>query len=509
MAQETTDNDNDTTATLGLKLRPFQFREITFLETQKRAGIAWDMGLGKTAAGSLLGAQRHLRRWLIVCPDNAFTTWRDEAPRWIHSVWPEAYIHTIFLRGSHAREHLWDSQAEPGPNTILMFICTPDIFIRDWGESIKFPGKTKKLVRFKPRPNYLIPQIVIFDEAKRIRNPESISYRVFSRFLAYYNITYFYPMTGTPGHHPRHFWTMLNLIDPRYFQSYWKFIYAFHEVIETPFGKEIGVPINLGEWHKVLRRYFSIVKETDDGIAAQRPPITRQLLTIDLDADQKRIYKELEEDLLAIVEPNNQPAPPPEYAQNQDSDTPLAPEIIVAQNQLALMTRLRQLLICPKILGPTLSYGNAIKDFANTVEPTDHTVLFTPFTAAFKPFYEYLRSKDFEHVYTLQGGMGTPARERTINNFRRTGGVIICSTLYAQAFSLEPATKSFAIGYDWDPDNNRQAEKRLHRLTTQNPVTSYYYTYRSTVDERLCEIVNIKQQHMDLTIPANLRSILS
>lgn len=464
------------------------------------------MGLGKTMAASILGAAKRLNRWLIVCPDNAFTTWRTEAPRWIHTVWPEAYIHTIFVTGSN-RDTLWDSQTQPQPNTILMFICTPDVFIRDWGETIKFPGKRKKFVRFKPRSQYLIPQIVIFDEAKRIRNPESISYRVFSKFLSYYNIQHFYPMTGTPGFAPRHFWTMLSLIDPRYFQSYWKFIYAFHEVIETPFGKEIGAPINLQEWHKVLRRYFSVVKETDDGIAAQRPPITRQLLHIDLDTDQKRIYKELEEDLLALVEG------PAEYAQNQNSDTPPVPEptLIVAQNQLSLMTRLRQLLICPKILSPQLSYGNAIKDFSQTVEPdeTTHTVLFTPFTDAFPHFIAYLKSKDFTHIYTLQGGMGTPAREQAISNFKRTGGVIICSTLYAQAFSLEPATRSFAIGYDWDPDNNRQAEKRLHRLTTTNPITSYYYTYRSTVDERLCEIVNIKQQHMDLTIPANLRSILT
>src|SRR4051812_288620 len=102
---------------LGLRLRPFQLREVTFLQDLKRAGIAWDMGLGKTACASILGATKHLNRWLIICPDNAFSTWHHEAPRWIHTVWPEVYIHTIFVTGSN-RDDIWNSQLQPKPNTI-------------------------------------------------------------------------------------------------------------------------------------------------------------------------------------------------------------------------------------------------------------------------------------------------------------------------------------------------------------------------------------------------------
>src|SRR5262245_30550912 len=75
-----------------LTLRPFQARELEFLEGPNRVGITWDMGLGKTAIASTLGARRKHNRWLIICPDNAFTTWQKEAPRWITQCWPEVKI---------------------------------------------------------------------------------------------------------------------------------------------------------------------------------------------------------------------------------------------------------------------------------------------------------------------------------------------------------------------------------------------------------------------------------
>lgn len=515
--QEQTAEANSPISTLRLTLRDYQARELEFLENRKRAGITWDPGLGKTCGASTFAARRKLQRWLIIAPDNAFTIWRDDAPKWIRSTWPEASVTVSFIQGTAPqRQLMWQHQYDPAltPNEVLIRICTPDVFIRDWGSTIKVTGTKKKLVRFEPKSSYLIPQIVIFDEAKRIRNPESISYRVLSRFLSYYDIQHFLPLTGTPGFEPRHFWTMLSLINPLQFQSYWKFVYAFHEVFDTPFGKEIGSPRNLSQWHKILKEHFSVVKETDEGISEQRPPLTRQILPIELDTDQRRIYKDLERDLLALVKDlPEDPATlaPGEVAQIQNSTAPPAPEhpsIIFAQNQLSLTTRLRQLLVCPKILSPMLGYGAAIKDFAETVEPNQYCVIFCPFTAAFPFFIDYLRTQNFRHVYTLQGGMGTEAREDAIVAYRRNRGVIICSTLYAQAFSLEPATKSYAIGYDWDPDNNRQAEKRLHRLTTVNPVISYYYTFRGTIDERICDIVNIKQHKLNLTIPSNLRQLL-
>jgi len=482
MAQNQNQNQNQT-----LSLRAFQETELQRFGSAKKFGIVWDMGLGKTPAAASLIGKNKLRRVLIICPDNAFAVWSKMAPEWIRSFRPEVNVKVSFVQGEPWNRDLdWNDQGFVADNELKILICTPDVFIRDWGKNIKV--KSKKFTKFFPRKQHYIPDMVIFDEAKRMRNPESTAFKLVSRYLTYYNVQWFLPLTGTPGHEPKHFWTMLNCINPKLFGSYWQFLYKYHEVEQGYFGLEVGEPKNLEQWHQVLGAHFSVVKEDDPGISDQRPPITRVLLPIEMDPDQKALYDDLYKEMLHYVE--------------QDDS------VIIAQNTLTLATRLRQSLICPAILSPALGIGAAIKDFVKTVEPGEHVVIFTPFTSAIPFFYRYLESKGFAHVYTLQGGMGTQEREVRLEEFRKNYGVIICSTLYAQAFSLEPATRSFAIGYDWDPDNNRQAEKRLHRLTTQNPITSYYYTMRSTFDERLCEILNIKQEHVNMTIPRNLRELL-
>lgn len=478
-------------------LLPFQEREITPLSNHKRGGLAWDMGLGKTGGVCSIGSRRRLRRWLILCPDNAISVWskwsedpeRPNALDWIKNYWPEAKIHVDVLQGDPGwRDLIWKGMTITDPDMVHIIVCTPDTFIRDWGVTIKIPGKKKKQVKLKVRKDYWTPNIMIIDEAKRLRNADSIAFQVISKFVNWYNPEYFYPMTGTPGHTPKDFWTMLHLIDRKAFPSYWQFVMRFHETIDGFFGKEILGPRNLDIWHKVLSRYFSVVKEDDEGIAEQRPPLTRQLLPITMDEDQKRLYEDLKAEMMHFVEADD--------------------NLIVAQNEFVQNTRLRQALICPRILSPSLGVGSAIKDFAETNDPEDGPyVIFVPYTSAFDHFTAFLSGKGY-HVQNLQGAIGSEERDLRISVWRQNRGVIICSILYAQAFSLEPATRCYFIGYDWDPDNNRQAEKRLHRLTSPLPVTAYYYTYRSTFDEKLCAIVNIKQINVNNTIPGNLRKLI-
>lgn len=479
-------------------LLPFQEKEIAPLYNHKRGGLCWDMGLGKTGGVCSIGSRRKLRRWLVICPDNAVSVWskwstdpeRPNALDWIKNFWPE--IKKITVNVLSGEPQYWRNQIWPGmslgENEIQIIVCTIETFMRDWVDTIKVAGKKKKQVRFKARKDYWVPNIVILDEAKKIRNPDSIGFQALDKFVGYYNPEYFYPMTGTPGHTPKDYWSMLHLIDRKKFPSYWQFVMQFHEVIDGFWGKEVLGPRNLEIWYKVLGRYFSVVKEDDEGIAEQRPPLTRQLLSIQMDEDQRKVYEDLHKEMMHFVEADD--------------------NLVIAQNEFVQNTRLRQALICPKILSPSLGVGAAIKDFAENNEPEEGPyVIFTPFTSTFGPFTDYLSTKGFR-VQTLQGSIGSDERDDRISLWRQERGVCICSVLYAQAFSLEPATRCYFIGYDWDPDNNRQAEKRLHRLTSPKPISAYYYTYRSTFDEKLCAIVNIKQVNVNQTSPQNLRTLI-
>jgi len=482
-----------------LQIRPFQEEEIQRVSSRKRCGVIWHMGLGKTMCAATVGGRAHLRRWLVIAPTNAFSVWRDKAAPWIKLAWPESHTHVYLLTGGpDEREFAWKLPIDPNPNNVHIFVITVDSFLNDWTRRIKakIPGKTKAqtLLELKPRKDFVFPQIVIFDEARRMRNRKSQAFKITEKFTQYYNVPYFLPMTGTPGNQPQHFYAMLSIIAPKVFTSFWRFVSTFHYVYDTPFGKEIGQIKNTESWHKLLNQYCSVVREDDPGINDQLPALQRLPLDIHLDDDQQKAYRALERDMLYV-----------------DAD-----DVIVAQNILALTTRLRQILVCPKILGANLGVGRAIKDFAETVDPEDpgHYVVFTPFVAAMPHFQAYLESEGLENVFSLNGGATPSERDSILSVYSSAGqkkaSIMLCSLLYAQAFSLEPATKCFFIGFDWDPDNNRQAEARLRRLTSDvgAAITAYYYNFPNCYAARnMYDIVVEKQERLNITIPSDLRNL--
>lgn len=490
-------------------LRPFQNSAANFVAQKLRAMLLMDMGLGKTPTSAKVASMAECRRILVVCPDNAMTVWagkRGELAKddFAGKDWIELFTgRRVFVHRMENepwnRELEWNTPTDA--SEVHLYIVVFNTFANDMG----VPQKVKKAARLKGKVQRVLERslkpkqgfdAVIVDECRRIRNRDSAGYRALRLLFNEYVIPIFIPMTGTLiSKGPQDTWTVFNLIDKKRFSSYWTFVEHFCNLIDNPWGgKEIvGLKEDrIQEWHRLLSSYAYVVSEDDPEIQNQRPPITRQRLVVKMDTDQAKQFKELKKEMMIYLE--------------QD-DT-----LIVAQNSFVKLLRLRQLLVCPKLLAPSLSIGGAMTDFVKMIKEGDlqlPSVIFTPFVAAFEPMKAYLREKELPHVFTLSGGIHADERDRRIDAWRRAHGVMLCSILYAQAFSLEPATKAFFIGAEWDPNDNRQAEKRLHRLTTLNPINIWYYTYESDEDERLFDVLNFRQDAIDISLPKNLRQLFN
>jgi hypothetical protein len=211
----------------------------------------------------------------------------------------------------------------------------------------------------------------------------------------------------------------------------------------------------------------------------------------DLEPMQQKLYNDLQRDMLASID-------------SEDGN------LIFAQNAMVQFLRLRQILICPKILAPDAGYGGAIRHLVDTIKDyrDEPQVIFTPFTSAFPHFTEYLSSNGFKDVFHLHGGISSTQQQDRLEAFRRTKGIVICTVKYAEAFSLEPAKRSWFIGYDEDPQTNRQAENRLSRLTSDPDISANYMTANTKNDLRMNEIVCIKQEHINFSTPSTLKYYL-
>jgi SNF2 family DNA or RNA helicase len=215
------------------------------------------------------------------------------------------------------------------------------------------------------------------------------------------------------------------------------------------------------------------------------PRVTRKVISVDMDKEQAKLYKELDHDKFTIL-PSGM--------------------LLVTATSLEESIRLRQILICPKVIDPSFGYGAAFNAYLEMLEDAEeeddrHTVIFCPFKSPF-PFWreELVRRKI--PVFQLSGGISPEEQQRQIVGFRERKGVMLCTARYAEAFSLAPATASYFIGQEWDPNVCAQAEDRLLPQEGTNPISAFYYAHKGTVEPRICEYLDAQQRVIDLTLGA-------
>lgn len=456
-----------------LTLRPFQAKAAARMTAEKRHLLLFKMGLGKTPTivTALYNIRTTIRRVLIIAPTNSHRTWEDHLIEWFDNYDLSNQTQTPLAiyrwrkrqHDAAARRALW--QTEKAAPHINVYIMTYAGFLTD---APHIPNQFDVIINDEPH--------------RRIRKRGNKTFEALLPFVR--KTPYYWAGTGTPGHLPLDMWTLFHLAKPKYFRSYWKFVNAFHYVLDNEFGrKEILGIRNEEQWYRTRDSLCSIA--TKDSVAAevgQSHKPQRQLLHVMMDPIQARHYNEISKDMFTVI----------------DGKPLLIP------SSLTRILRLRQLLVCPKILSPNLpSYGAAIEDLIETLADTEtdpHIVIFTPFTEAIPWFRERLLSANHAHIYHLQGGITPDEQVQQITSWRKTRGILICSTLYAESFSLEPAAECFHIGYDFNPEVNDQADHRLQRLLTPYPINAYYYAYEDTYDSRLAEIVCIKQNNANKTL---------
>lgn len=446
------------------KLDPKQEPGFKNLVTQKRHLLRYGMGLGKTVVGVRALYETRPYKVLILCPVNAFAVWEDHIDEWFDGLDLQdgnsnPIEYTVFrYKGKYnnatKRRALWKSKLNPGVN---IFITTYAGFLSDHEHLPWF-------------------DCIILDEPhkKGLKNHKSVLVKRLKPFVA--KAEYFWPLTGTPGKFPTQFFATFHLFNPQLFSSYWKFVAMFCYYQQNEYGQiEVLGLKNPDAWYKLLNAKSTSLTKKDVG----KRPTTRQLLRIEMSADQARYYNELAKDSMTLTDNG---------------------ELIVAQTSMTKVLRLRQLLICPKILDPNLSVGAAIEDFVDTIQDNNpHTVIFTPFKEAIPHFKEYLEKQGYP-VAVLHGGVSSEELRERIASWRKSKGIMINTIAYATAYSLEPASECYFIGYEWDPDDNKQAEDRLNRLTTTYPVNAYYYAHNGTYEYEQLSNLDTWQRQINKTL---------
>ena len=404
-------------------LYPYQRQGVAWLLCRNRALLGDDMGLGKTAQA--LSAVRRLIRagrvsWvLVVSPRTLIANWAAEAVRWA----PELSIATALALGTD-KSYSW-----------AKLVRRAHLLFTSYEQLRELPDA---LARHPP-------DLVIADEAHRLRNTTSLATQGFR------NITSerFWALTGTPiERDAEDIAVLLSLLDSARF---------------SPHDKSLP-PTSL---RAQLRPY--LLRRRKDSVLSELPQVIEENEMLDLSEEQQVAYR------AAIADHAKSP-----------------PEGGV----LPLFNKLRSICDVDPDTGCSCKLDRICELLSDIRELGEKAVVFSYLLNPLDWLGRRLLDQDKTQCFAfISGDMSLEEREKALNEFKTGSGcyALLASTRVAsEGLTLTEANHVLFINQWWNPSSNAQARDRVVRIGQSRLVWIKSFTCRRTIEERLQELLKEK-----------------
>ena len=404
-------------------LHDYQWEGVSFLIGSPSALLADEMGLGKTvqtivALALLLNERNGIDRALIVAPASLTLNWLAELAAWAPSVTARR------VQGEVADREAFYMLPIP------ILVCSY--------EQIREDG----LERIPPEAF----DIVVLDEAQRIKNPNSataLACRLLPRKRAW-------ALSATPlENDPDDVVSILDFLDP-----------------------ELGRWLNRAQIAKKLESMMLRRRKCD--VRAELPAVIVQDLQLDLSPQQQERYEEL----WATRETHVQ-----DKQRGGDSEAAAA--------MLGLITRLKA--VCNFDLDSGRSTKlDALRAISEGVGESARIIVFSQFVETLRWVSGRL---EVPHDL-LVGSMSQAKRHTVIRRFKteRSPRALLIS-LRAGGVGLNLGEASHVVLFDrwWNPAAEIQAMYRAHRFERDEPLHVFRFLVRDSIEERIAAILEKKE----------------
>ena len=415
----------------------YQLEGVRALLERDALLLADDMGLGKTlqtiAALRILAFRRALEGGLVIVPASLVSQWRAALRTWA----PELRVSTI--RGPAVeRAWQWTTPAH-------VYLVGYETFREDCTANPQSPPRRRDW------------DVVVLDEAQRIKNRES----ELSRKCMLLRRRRAWALSGTP---------LENNLDELATILAWVGPYQDGDPPARPL-----------EGRALIERHRSLqLRRRKADVLPQLPPKLAGRIILSLGGKQRESYERAERDGVLLLRERGEAAR--------------------IEHVLELVTRLKQVCnVCP-VSGRSPKLDD-LEQRMTTLEAEGHRALvFSQFTddrfgaraiaarlAAHRPL-----------LYT--GDLSAGRRDEVIRRFKEDSSrrvLILSLRAGGQGLNLQEASYVFHFDRWWNPAVERQAEDRSHRLGQTLPVHVYAYTCEGTIEERIDQVLQRKQQLFD------------
>ncbi len=472
------DGDRDwdrMTSGLNITLHRYQEEGVRFLVATSRALLADDMGLGKTvqavAAALLLRRTRGLRKCLVVCPSSLKHQWRDE----IDKVCGEsAEVVDGRKSGRLASYESWRSR---------FLVINYELVLRDL-DLLRAAG----------------PDLVILDEAQRIKNWETKTARAVKQLRS----PYAFILTGTPlENRLTELHSLVEFLHPRALGPRWRLL-PFHAVTDQE--DRIVAYEDLELLRARLKPFF--LRRERSMVLDQLPDRTDNTFWIDMTPAQMRPYRRLSAKIARLLASGG--------------------ALGAVEGRMLLQTLTSMRILCNGLAQYSWARFEGMVEAARPGEEPDITALHAPKLQEFVDVLEEildtsrvkvvvfsqwermlklaryamggLLNRRGETTAIFHGGLNSKARSRLLERFREEAGFRVLLSTDAGGLGLnlqEVASVVVNLEVPWNPAILEQRIARVHRMGQRRGVHVLNFVTRGALEERVRRVVDGKRALFD------------
>ena len=448
-------------------MRNYQVFGHRWLRTLEKYGfggiLADDMGLGKTlqviSVLSAAKAEGGAGTSLVVCPASLIYNWLEELRRFS----PE--LSAVAVAGNQSE------RAE-----IIARLRDYDVAVTSY-DLLKRDISLYEDMRF---------DYEIIDEAQYIKNHSTAA----AKAVKVISSRVRFALTGTPiENRLSELWSIFDYLMPGFLYGY----ETFRKELETPIAKRNDLFAT-----EKLKRMTSpfILRRLKSDVLKDLPDKIEEVRYAAFDTEQRRLYDAQVAHMKGLLEESDPSA--------------------VSRNKiriLAELTRIRQICCDPSLAVENYG-GDSAKRLAcmelvkSAIEGEHKILLFSQFTSMLELLERDLTAEGIP-FYKIIGA--TPKQERVelVQAFNSDSTPVFLISLKAGGTGLNLTGADVVIHYDpwWNVAAQNQATDRAHRIGQTRIVSVYRIIAKNTVEEKILELQESKQNLADEILSGDLGSI--
>jgi SNF2 family DNA or RNA helicase len=403
--------------------------------------LAHDPGVGKTLEAIRMAEYWHGKRIAVITPNTAKEQWRDEIFRWV-----ERSARVTIVEGTIAQQ-------------------VAQINRKGW-----IIGHWESLVH--AREGWLEKpwDVIILDEAHHISNRRAQRSETAFKMRAEHRLA----LTGHPfANATSELFALLRFMYPKLYTSFWRWAHLQIEIDEGLWG---GLDLSSPRRPKLLKWELEpiVLRHTKKEVWPNLPEITRRKVTVHLSKKARREYEKLKKQFFVELAAHD----------NQK-------KILAIPGVLARITRMRQYLIDPGILGakePSAKYAAVLERLDDVEKPC---VIFTAYRQSALRLHTYL-TKRKKRVAYIVGGMQREVRKiKKKFLLGKLDAVIIMIQVGGTALNFGKYGYVIGLDFPWNAKDLEQPEGRVDRPEEGTgkmvPTTADWLCVKDSYEERMMQ----------------------